>query len=141
MYDLSVSGNIFGSEHIRYLNIHPKGLRVGDCAKRAIALASDTDYMETQRALNRYKKISHSQEFNERKNLYGYLEKELHAKKLSFPAEAGIPRMNGESFTKKFPTGRFVLNMAGHFTACINGIIYDTWDCSEKCVYSAWQIV
>ena len=26
-------------------------------------------------------------------------------------------------------------------TACVDGVIYDTWDCSEKCVYTAYQIV
>lgn len=139
-YDLSLASDIFFSNHIMYLNIHPKGLSVGDCVKRAIALASDTDYMETQRALNRYKKVSHSVEFNERKNIYGYLENVLHAKRMSFPAETGKPRMNGERFAKMYPTGRYVLNMAGHITACVDGIIYDTWDCSEKCVYNAWQI-
>ena len=32
------------------------------------------------------------------------------------------------------------MNMAGHWRCCINGVIYDTWDCSEKCVYTAYKI-
>lgn len=40
----------------RFLNLHPKGKRVGDCVKRAIAGAENRDYMEVQRELNRLKK-------------------------------------------------------------------------------------
>ena len=46
--------------------------------------------------------------------------------------------MDGERFCKKFPNGSYILRMAGHWSACVDGVIYDTWDCSEKCVYNAW---
>ena len=123
-----------------YLNLHPKGKLVRDCVKRAIAGATGMDYMEVARQLNRAKKITHCDVFNERKNIKYYLLEVLHATELKFPAVKGASRMNGERFSQMFPDGRYVLNMAGHLSCCVNGIIYDTWDCSDKCVYSAYRI-
>ena len=123
-----------------YLNLHPKGKLVRDCVKRAIAGATGMDYMEVARQLNRVKKITHCDAFNERKNIKYYLLEVLHATELKFPAVKGAYRMNGERFSQMFPSGRYVLNMAGHLSCCVNGIIYDTWDCSDKCVYSAYRI-
>lgn len=123
-----------------YLNLHPKGKIVGDCAKRAIAGATGMDYMEVARQLNRAKKITHCDVFNERKNIRYYLLEVLRTTELKFPAVKGASRMNGKRFSQMFPTGRYILNMAGHLSCCVNGIIYDTWDCSDKCVYSAYKI-
>ena len=123
-----------------YLNLHPKGKLVGDCVKRAIAGATGMDYMEVARQLNRAKKITHCDVFNERRNIRYYLLEVLHTTELKFPAVKGTSRMNGKRFSQMFPDGRYILNMAGHLSCCVNGIIYDTWDCSDKCVYSAYRI-
>ena len=123
-----------------YYNAHPKNLSVGDCVKRAISKASNMDYMEVQRELNRYKKITGASSFNANYNPHKYVENVLHAKKLSFPAAKGSPRMNGTRFCEAFPKGRYILTMANHWSCCVDGVIYDTWDCSEKCVYTAYQI-
>ena len=62
-----------------YCNVHPKGLRVGDCVKRAITKTTGKDYMEVQRELNRYKKKTGAAKFNSRDNWASYLEEELKA--------------------------------------------------------------
>ena len=124
----------------RYYNAHPKGLIVGDCVKRAITLAARMDYMEVQRELNRYKKVTGAATFNSDYNPHKYVENVLHARKLSFPAERGKPRMTAREFSRTHPYGRYILNMAGHWSCCIDGDIYDTWDCSDKCVYTAYHI-
>ena len=124
----------------KFLNVHPKGLRVSDCVKRAITTTTGMDYMEVQRELNRFKKITGASKFNADRNCDKYVEQVLKAKKVSFQAVKGQPRMNGERFCKAFPKGHYILRMAGHWSSCIDGVIYDTWDCSEKCVYNAWEI-
>lgn len=73
------------------------------------------------------------------KNVVAYMQKHGYIK-LSFPAVKGAPRMNGERFCNAYHKGRYILNMAGHLTCCIDGVIYDTWDCSQKCVYNAWKV-
>ena len=30
--------------------------------------------------------------------------------------------------------------MAGHWSCCVDGVIYDTWNCEQKCVYTAWKL-
>lgn len=124
----------------QYYNAHPKGLLVRDCVKRAISKAAGMDYHEVQLALNRYKKITGAKAFNSDRNPDKYVVNVLKAVKLSFPAKRGVPRMNGERFCKAYPKGSYILNMAGHWSCCVDGVIYDTWDCSEKCVYTAFKI-
>lgn len=124
----------------QFYNAHPKGLDVGDCVKRAISKTTGMDYMDVQRALNRYKKVTGAKSFNSDRNCDKYVEEVLKAHKLSFPARAGQKRMNGQRFCESYSKGHYILRMAGHWTACIDGVIYDTWDCSDKCVYNAWLI-
>ncbi|MBO5712008.1 MAG: hypothetical protein J6R47_04145 [Acholeplasmatales bacterium] len=124
----------------QFLNVHPEGKFVPDCVKRAITKAAEMDYHEVQLELNRHKRVTGAKTFNEGKNWKSYIENVLNGTKLSFPATKGIPRMNGERFCKAFPRGRYILNMAGHLSCCVDGIIYDSWDCSEKCVYTAYEI-
>lgn len=124
----------------QFCNVHPKGKLVPDCVKRAIVKTTGMDYMEVQRELNRHKKLTKASSFNEDRNWKSYVERILNGVKLSFPAQAGKPRMNGERFCKAYPKGSYILQMAGHLSACVDGVIYDTWDCSSKCVYLAYKI-
>ena len=124
----------------QYFNAHPKGKIVGDCVKRAITKATGMDYMEVQRQLNRYKKVTGASSYNTDYNPHKYVENVLHGVKLSFPAEAGQKRMTAGTFAEKYPQGKYILNMAKHWSCCVDGIIYDTWDCTEKCVYTAYRV-
>ena len=124
-----------------YYNAHPKGLLVNDCVKRAISKAANMDYMEVQRELNRYKKITGAKSYNSDHNHHKYVENVLHGIKMSFPAKAGKRRMTPEQFCKDYPRGNYILNMAGHWSCVVDGIIYDTWDCSQKCCYTAYKVI
>lgn len=123
-----------------YCNVHPKGLRVGDCVKRAITKVTDKDYMEVQRELNRYKKKTGTSKFNNRDNWSPYLEEELGAIPIKMTPQKGQRRFDGHTFPEAFPKGRYIIQMAGHLTCCIDGVIYDTWDCRNKCIYKAWRV-
>lgn len=121
-------------------NVNPKGKLVKDCVKRAITKATGRSYEEISLELNRYKKITKCEKFNDNKNWKPYIENVLKGIKLSFPAVVGEPRMNGARFCEKFHKGTYILRMAKHLTCVIDGVIYDTWNCSDKCVYNAWKI-
>ena len=123
-----------------YNNPHPQGKIVKDCVKRAITLATGRDYRDISLELNRIKKITGCEKFNNPKNTKYYIENVLGGKKLSFPAEKGKQRMDGFNFTLQYPKGIYILRMAGHISCVIDGVINDTWDCSNKCVYNAWVI-
>lgn len=123
----------------QFYNPHPKGKLVPDCVKRAICKTTGIDYMEVQRNLNRLKRELGAEEFNDKRVLDEFIKRNQFLI-LSFPAKKGQPRMNGERFCKAYPKGSYILQMAGHWSSCVDGVIYDTWDCSEKCVYRAFLV-
>lgn len=125
----------------KYCNPHPQGKIVGDCVKRAITIATGKDYREISKELNRFKKVHNAECFNDwNRNVVPYMVEILGATKLSFPAIKGEPRMNGTRFCNSYPKGVYVLQMSHHIVCCKDGELWDTWDCSEKCVYTAYKI-
>ena len=115
-------------------NPHPKGLSTDDCVKRAIVVATGRDYATVQRELNEYKKITGAKFFNSAKNLR-YVEDVLKAKKKSFNK-----KITADEFCEQHPRGRYILDMDEHWSACVDGCIYDTWDCGNKKVNFAYEI-
>ena len=118
----------------KYYNPHPKGLSTDDCVKRAIVVVTGMDYSKVQRELNEYKTVTGAKSFNSVKNLR-YVEDILKAKKISLDVE-----MTFDEFCKKYPKGRYILDMDEHWSACVGGCIYDTWDCGKKKVNFAYEI-
>lgn len=127
-------------DYFVYFNAHPEGKIVGDCVKRAIAVATGIPYKETSLLLNRLKKETGAEKFNSKTNYEAFLKAQPGFKKLSFPAVKGQPRMTPAQFTKEFPTGSYVLRLAHHLVAVVDGKVYDTWDSTENCVYNAFKV-
>lgn len=123
-----------------FYNPHPQQKIVEDCVKRALTKASGKTYQEVTNELNRIKRDQGASKYNVNSVWKAYVEDVLHGKKMSFPAVKGQSRMNGARFCLEYAVGTYVLNMAGHLSCCVNGVIYDTWDCREKCVYTAYEI-
>ena len=118
-------------------NAHPKGIKTGDCVVRAIATATNKDYLECRRELNQMKHELGFSGYKDTLFLYKYLESNP---RLIFKAVKGEPRIKGSDFTKLHPKGTYILKMAGHITVYIDGVILDTWDCTYRSVYTAWEI-
>ena len=118
-------------------NAHPKGIKTGDCVVRAIVTATKKDYLECRRELNQAKRELGYSSYKDTKFLYDYLKG---YPRLIFKAVKGEPRIKGSDFTELHPKGTYILKMAGHITTCIDGVILDTWDCSYRSVYTAWEI-
>lgn len=118
----------------QYYNAHPKGKSVPDCVVRATSVFFQKDYLEMRRELNRAKKELGFRTYSDSYFLKKYL-KNWH----SLQAIKGQPRMNGERFCQAFPKGRYLLSIAGHLSVCVDGVLYDTWDVSQKCVYGYWE--
>lgn len=61
--------------------------------------------------------------------------------KHSFPAVKGQQRMNLQTFAEQHPTGKWFVQMAGHITSVIDGVIMDDFRPDlQMCVYAAWKI-
>lgn len=126
-------------ETYKFCNPHPDGKRVRDCVKRAICLAEGRDYRDVKNELNRLKREIGAEKFNSNNNWKTYVDRKGY-NKISFPAVAGESRMNGHKFAETHPTGSYILRMAGHLSSCVDGVILDTWDCRDKCVYNAYKV-
>ena len=118
----------------KYYNPHPKGLSTDDCVKRAIVVVTGWDYAVVQRKLNEYKKVTGAKSFNSVKNLR-YVEDVLNAKKISLNNQ-----LTAGEFCKQHLRGRYILDMDEHWSACVDGCIYDTWDCGKEKVNFAYEI-
>lgn len=111
--------------------------KVGDCAARATAIASQKDYKEVY---NLYKKIGGKTPRNGvSKTAIRKVMEQLGAK--------WVPCMTIGSGCKthlraeELPKGRIVCSCSGHLVAVIDGVINDTYDCSRegtRCVYGYW---
>lgn len=122
---------------------------VGDCATRAIALASGRPYREVYDAINaacrherRKRGRSSARSGVHRRTYERYLVGELGA--------VWTPTMTiGSGCTHHLRDGevpllgRFVVVLSGHLVALVNGIIYDTEDPSRggrRCVYGWYEL-
>ena len=47
----------------------------------------------------------------------------------------GFSRPTVWKFAKEHPTGTYILNVANHEVACVDGKYFDTWDCGECSLY------
>ena len=124
----------------KYYNAHPRKLSVDDCVKRSIALTTGIPYVEVQKGLNAHKKITGAKRFFDKPNPRSYMENVLGFERVAVAKNADGTRVTVEEFAKLHPYGRFVISISGHWTACIDGTIYDTWDCGKETVLSYYEI-
>ena len=125
-----------GKHHV-YFNANPKKKEVDDCVIRALALAFDETWLVMFDDLTAIAR-KQSTVLNYKDCYEEYL-KEHNAEPIQTMKKGQRKRIHGGDFAREHRTGRYVLCMAGHLTACVEGCIYDTWDCTQKMVYKAWK--
>ncbi len=57
------------------------------------------------------------------------------AKWTACKAVKGKKRMTAKDFAKSHHEGRYILRLANHECACVNGVLLDSWNCGEKVVF------
>jgi hypothetical protein len=109
--------------------------RGSDCVARSIAIASGQSYMATLIAL-----CDLAVEIGAMPNDKWLYEKYL--EKIGF-TKRGTPRDERNRKIRlcdwQFRNGRAVVNVSGHLTAVIDGVVQDTWDCRRKCCNTIWE--
>ena len=124
--------------------------KTGDCVTRAIAIAAQLPYREVYEALSegsRNQRITkHSTRKSSARN--GVNTKRKWFK--DFMTAQGwvyVPTMAIGSGCRvhlradELPQGRLVVQVSKHYTAVVDGVIHDTYDCSRdgtRCVYGYW---
>ena len=117
-------------------NVNPKEKVVGDCVIRAIARAEDKPWIEvfdtlTEIARKTYNVPSDTKVYSK------YLKK---YEKINV-----FNQTNGSKKRLKVKEicdlkGSYIVRVAGHLTAVVDGSIRDTWDCSNKSSYIIWKV-
>ena len=116
-------------------NPHEKGLLVGDCVIRSIVCTTSMPYNQVRRQLNAFKKVTGAKSYNSDQNPHHFVEDVLNGKKISVENNVTV-----SDFCKMHPRGRFILDMDEHWSACVDGCIYDTWDCGKEKVNFTYEI-
>ena len=117
----------------RYYNANPLGRHVSDCTIRAISLATEQTWDDTYKELSEYSRIQ-GITFSEVEFINDFLAEryERHCP----PRQAKTIK----DFMKLNLPGRWLITMKGHITCVVDGVLYDTFDCSDNyiwCIYKA----
>ena len=55
-------------------------------------------------------------------------------------AEKGKPRMTALQFAETHPEGHYIIVIASHYTACVDGVILDAWNPGESAVVGYYDM-
>lgn len=113
---------------------------VRDCVTRAVAIASGRDYKEVYDLIAKATKGSPRNGVRTDKAGFKRLMVELGFKWVPLMGIGTGCKVHLN--TKELPGGRLVCSVSRHYTAVIDGVINDTFDCSrggQRCVYGYWK--
>lgn len=124
--------------------------KAGDCACRAVSIATGLDYQKVYEDLNFWASKERS---GKRKRGKSNSRTGVHHATMRRYMEAlgwqWVPTMGIGTGCKvhlkaeELPTGRLVLSLSRHYAAVIDGVLHDIYDCSReetRCVYGYWKV-
>ena len=113
--------------------VHDKG----DCVIRAISKVTGMTWVEVYDELYQYG-LSIG-DFGNNKKVYGAMLKDKGYEFQSIKRVKGKTAPTVESFCKEHTSGSYILRLAHHITAIVDGVCYDTWYPQECTVYGYWE--
>lgn len=116
----------------KYYNANPNKSNIEDCTIRALSVAEGISWDEA------YKLLSDSaRHLGLMQSDVGAIEKFLDLRYRRVP----IYEETVGEFIDNHPRGIFLITMPGHITVLKNGVNYDTFDSSERMIWSAWKVI
>ena len=116
----------------KFYNANAKGRFTNDCVIRAISLAEDKTWNET------YEELS---EIAQRNGILfddvEFVEPLLDSR---YSRVCYKNKYVGD-FVEQNPKGTYLITMNGHITCAINGVLYDTFDCRNRIMLCAWEVL
>jgi len=123
----------------------------GDCGVRAVAIAAEMDYVEVYKMVITYSK---RERITKKKRRVSHPRTGIWAPTYwKILADLGFqwtPTMGIGTGCQvhvkpdELPGGRLVLALSRHYTAFIDGVLHDTYNCARegtRCVYGYWEII
>lgn len=115
----------------RFYNANVRGNFVNDCTIRAISLAEGKSWNET------YEELSDLAQYNGIiLDDVRFIEPFLDSR---YERQCVSDTYVGE-FAEEHPRGVYLITMNSHITCCVDGIIYDTFDCRDRIMWCAWKV-
>lgn len=125
--------------YIKY-NANSKNKKTGDCVIRAICTALNKSWIDTYTDLFN-NTIKYGYSVSSKENFKKYL------KQLGYEMQKQPKKYDNTKYTvKEFintcgkPNTTYIIGVTGHLTVVINGILYDTWNCSNKKMGNYWEL-
>lgn len=115
----------------KYYNANAKGNFVNDCVIRAISKAEGKTWDETYVELSRI-----AQKNGIILDDVNFVEPLLDSR---YKRVRHINKYVGQ-FIEEHPIGTYLITMSGHITCCIDGTIFDTFDCRPRAMWCAWKV-
>lgn len=128
----------------KYYQPNDKDLKdeYGDCTIRAISKIYDCDWLDAFSIQLEYcLEYQIANIFSAPLRVVKEIMIKMGFEYYSCPAQKGKPRMTVNNFAKMHKQGRYILNLANHIVAVVDGYYYDTWDSGYKCVYGYYKKV
>ena len=127
------------SKNYKYYQPNKKDLKdnYGDCVIRPLTKVLDMEWLKVFDSL-----LPYARELQCMPNGKPCYEKFLKDNGFSYVGisnKKGSKRPTVDRFAKDHKTGTYVLRVANHVVAVVNGYYYDTWDSGEKSLYGYWE--
>ena len=122
------------NKHFRYLNVNPHHKIENDCVTRAITEATGLTYEKVQEKLYYIGKLLECDSLCI--CCYSFLLDNIF-KFIRFNLAKGLKI---KELCKKYPRGKYLVRVDQHLSLVENGIILDTWDCSNELITDCWKI-
>lgn len=119
-----------------YFNNNPWKRSVNDCVIRAISLAENKSWDKVYDELSILAK-DEAILLDDITFVDNYLDKKY--KRICYKCKG--ERITIKEFIKENRRGTYLITMQGHITCVINGILFDTWNCSNKRIWSVWRVL
>lgn len=116
-----------------YYNANPFGRKVDDCTIRAISLATGKTWDETYLELAEFSR-KQGITLSEVSFINDYLGERYERFCPPFQTETV------KDFLELGLSGTWLVTMSGHITCIIDGIIYDTFDCSDRYIWCIYRV-
>lgn len=127
-----------GNKYYVYYQPNKKDIKdeYGDCVIRAMTKVLDKDWLEV---FDEIVPIAREKQapYNCRVCYEEYLAKKGF-KYVGISNKKGSKRPTVKQFTKEHIQGRYVLRVAHHIVASVDGKYYDTWDSGDTAMYGYW---
>lgn len=118
----------------RYLNKNPKARDIEDCTVRSISVAQGKTWDKTYDELSDLARAKGLM-FTSTEFIDDYLDERY--ERVCYKNNK-VSMTVGE-FVETHPTGTYLITMRGHITCVKNGVLLDTWNCSDRLIWCVWE--